>query len=104
MKSFQNILKENPSSLTLHVYLSIHFAKQLHQAGQQVSVFLNVFKQAISTSILESPQVEDWVLRYVRIDPILAEQSLSSLVPFGFRNKFNDVIQERRRSMLNAFG
>jgi hypothetical protein len=87
----------------LHVYLSIYCSEQLLKEDLQVSPFLSVFKQAISTPILKSPNVEQWVLRYVRIDPILAEQSLAQLVPSDFKNKFNDAIHERRRSILNSY-
>jgi hypothetical protein len=99
MKSFQGILAENSANLTLHVYLSIHFAERLHKENLQVSKFLNVFKQTLSSPILESPNVDMWVLRYVKLDPILAEQSLAQLVPYEFKKEFNSAIQEKRQMM-----
>jgi hypothetical protein len=97
MKSFQSVLQENSSLPTLHVYLSIHFSERLHKENLQVSKFLNVFKQALSTSILKSKHVDEWVIRYVKLDPILAEQSLSQKVPYEFKKKFNMAIQKKRQ-------
>lgn len=98
MKALHNILQENPSALTLHVYLAIHFSERLDKANSQVSKFLNVFKQALSTQILKSQNVSRWVFRYVKLDPILAEQSLSKLVPYEFKKKFNLAIQEKKNN------
>lgn len=98
MKALQPILQENPSELSLHVYLAIHFSERLDKRNLQVSKFLNVFKQALSTPLLKAPKVSRWVFRYVKLDPILAEQSLSKLVPYEFKKEFNLAIHKKKNN------
>ena len=99
MKNYQNLLKENPYDSTLQVYISVHFSERLHKKNLQVSKFLNIIKNALTTSIVESKYMDEWILRYVKLDPILAEQSLSKIIPHEFKKRFNMAIHKKRQHM-----